>query len=84
MKLLSNGGGGRFELPTFGVMSPTYFPCKPLIVMALTSDVTRLVSPSLTVFRCNTCYNYNLKLTDISSDFRDTNITLVTKSGNFL
>ena len=65
-------------------MSPTYFPCKPLIVMSLTSDVTRLVTPPLTVFRCYTCNNYSLKLTDISSDFKDTNITRVTKSGNFL
>ena len=65
-------------------MSPTYFPCKPLIVMGLTYDVTRLITLPLTVFRCNSCYNYSLKLTDISSDFRDTNITPVTKSGNFL
>ncbi len=65
-------------------MSPTYFPCKPLMVMGLTSDVTRLVTPPLTVFRCYTCNIYSLKLTDISSDFKDTNITRVTKSGSFL
>ena len=65
-------------------MSPNYFPRKPLIVMSLTSDVTRLVTPPLTVFRCYTCNNYSLKLTDISSDFKDTNITRVTKSVNFL
>ena len=65
-------------------MSPTYFPCKPLMVMGLTSDVTRLVTPPLTVFRCYTCNIYSLKLTDISSDFKDTNITSVTILGNFL
>ena len=64
-------------------MSPTYFPCKPLIVMSLTSDVTRLVTSPLTVFRCYTCNNYSLKLTDISSDFKDTNITRVTKLGDY-
>ena len=52
--------------------------------MGLTSDVTRLVTPPLTVFRCDTCNIYNLKLTDISSDFKDTNITRLTKLGNFL
>ena len=56
-------------------MSPTYFPPKPLIAMGLTSDVKRLVTPPLTVFRCNKC---SLNLTDISSDFKDTNITRVT------
>ena len=64
-------------------MSPTYFPCKPLMVMGLTSDVTRLVTTPLTVFRCYTCNIYSLKLTDIPSDFKDTNIIRVTKSGNF-
>ena len=65
-------------------MSPTYFPPKRLIAMALTSYVTRLVTPPLTVFRRNMCNNYALKLTGISIDFKDTNITRVTKSGNFL
>ena len=64
-------------------MSPTYFLCKLLIAMALTSNVTRLVTPPLTVFRCCMCNNYSLKLTDISSDFKDTNITRVTKSVNY-
>ncbi len=61
-------------------MSPTYFPCKPLMVMGLTSDVTRLVTPPLTVFRCYKCNIYSLKLIDISSDFKDTNITRVTST----
>ncbi len=65
-------------------MRPTYFPCKPWMVMGLTSDVTRLVTPPLTVFRCYACNTYSLKLTDISSNFKYTNITRVTKSGNFL
>ena len=65
-------------------MSPTYFPPKPFKANGLTSDVTRLVTPPLTVFRCYTCNNGSLKLTDISSDFKDNNITRVTKSSNFL
>ena len=60
-------------------MSPTYFPFKALIVMGLTYDVTRLVTLPLTVFRCYTRNIYSLKLTDILSDFKDTNITRVTK-----
>ena len=64
-------------------MNPTYFLSKALIVMGLISAVTWLVTTLLTVFRCYTCNIYSLKLTDISSDFKDTNITRVTKSGNF-
>ena len=51
--------------------------------MGLTSDVTRLITQPLTVFRCYTCNNYDFKLTGISIDFKDTNITRVTKSGTF-
>tara|TARA_B100001029_G_scaffold28432_1_gene20762 strand:- start:263 stop:460 length:198 start_codon:yes stop_codon:yes gene_type:complete len=65
-------------------MSPTYFPLKPLLANGLTSDVTQLVTTPLTVFRANNYYKYSLKLTDISIDFKETNITLVTKSGSFL
>ena len=65
-------------------MIPNYFPPKPLIANGLTSDVTLLDTPPLTVFRFYTTNKYLLKSTDISSDFKDTNITLVTKSGNFL
>ena len=85
VKLLLNGGV-RWEIWTsdLGVINPTYFPCKSLIATGLTSDVTWLVTPPLTIFRCDKCYNYSLKLTDISSDFKDTNITRITKSGNFL
>ena len=56
-------------------MSPTYYPPKPLEVVGLTSNFTRLVTLFLTVLRCYTCNDYSLKLTDISSDFKDTNIT---------
>ena len=65
-------------------MSPTYFPPKPLIAMVLISDLIRLVTQPLTVFRCYTCNNYDFKLTGISIDFKDTNITRVTKSVTFL
>ncbi len=65
-------------------MSHTYFPPKPLLSMGLTSDVTRLITQPLTVFRCYTCNNYDFKLTGISIDFKDTNITRVTKSVTFL
>tara|TARA_B100000886_G_scaffold18596_1_gene11976 strand:- start:254 stop:451 length:198 start_codon:yes stop_codon:yes gene_type:complete len=65
-------------------MITTYFPCKPLIAMGLAFDVTRLVKLPLTVFRCYMGNNYGFKLTDILSDFRDTNITRETKSGNFV
>ena len=65
-------------------MSPTYFPPKQLIAMGLTSDVKRLFTSPLTVLRCYICDNYSLKLTDIYSDFKDTNITGASKLGNFL
>ena len=65
-------------------MSPTYFPPKLLIASGLDSYVTRLVTTSLTVSQCYTHNKYSLELTNISSDFKDTNITRVTKSGNFL
>ena len=64
-------------------MSPTYYPPKPLEIEGLTSNFTWLVTPLSTVLRCYTCYNYSLKLTDISSDFKDIIITIVTKSGSF-
>ena len=65
-------------------MSPTYFPPKLLIAPGLNSYVTKLVTTSLTVSQCYTYNKYSLELTNISSDFKDTNITRVTKSGNFL
>ena len=75
--------GGEIWTSEPRVMSPTYFPPKPFIANGLTSYVTRLVTPPLTVFRCYTCNNCSLKLTDISSDFKDTNITRGTKIGQF-
>ena len=64
-------------------MSPTYYPPKPLEEVGLTSDFTRLVTTLLTILRCYTCNDYSLKSTDISNDFKDTIITILTKSSNF-
>ena len=63
-------------------MSPTYFPPKPLIAMVLISDLIRLVTQPLTVFRCYMCNKHSLKLTDISIDFKNSNITSVIESSN--
>ena len=64
-------------------MSSTYFPLKPLLANGLASDVTQLVTTPLTVLRGEKCYKYSLKLTDISSDFKDTNIKRVAKAAIF-
>ena len=60
-------------------MSPTYFSLKLLIVKGLTSDVTQ----AFTVFCDFVCNKFALKITDISSDFKEANSKCVTKIGDF-
>ena len=52
VKLLKNCYREYIGTSYLRVMSPSYFPPKPLIAMGLYSNVIQLVKPPLTVFRC--------------------------------
>ena len=64
-------------------MSPTNFPLKLLLSKDLTSDVTQGVTQAFTIFWDFVCNKFALKITDISSDFKEANSKCVTKIGDF-
>ena len=64
-------------------MSPTYFSLKLLIPKDLISDVTQRVTQAFTVFWDFMCNKLALKVTDITSDFKEANSNCVTKLGDF-
>ena len=64
-------------------MCPTYFSLKQLIPKDLISDVTQRVTQAFTVFWDFVCNKLALKVTDITSDFKEANSKCVTKLGDF-